>query len=86
MMCLCNDLVICNILISHGVEDITNNHGLNVVEQHVEPHRDDGDGEAVTDEENRFVFQGVADGDSGDGKSTVGEDHSPPSQVEIDSP
>ena len=78
--------MICDVLIPHGVKDITNNHGLYVVEQHVEPHRNDGDREAVTDKENGFVFQGVADGDGGDSKAAVGEDHGPPTQVKVDSP
>ena len=79
-------LVVCVILVHLGVEDISNYYGLYVVEQHIEPHSDESDGEAVTDEQDRLIFQCVANGDSSNGESTVREDHSPPTQVEVDSP
>lgn len=80
------DLVVCDILVPHGVQDIANNNGLYVVEQYVKPHGDDCDGEAIANKQNRFISQGVTNADGGDGKSSVGEHHSPPTQVEIDSP
>lgn len=79
-------LVICDVLVPHGVEDITNYHRLHMIEQYVEPHCDEGNGQAVSDKENRFVFQSIANRDSGDGEACVGEDHGPPTQVEVDSP
>jgi hypothetical protein len=79
-------LVVCVIFVHLGVEDISDYYGLYVIEQHVEPHSDESDGEAVTDEQNRLIFQCVANGDSSNGESTVGEDHSPPTQVEVLSP
>lgn len=85
-MGLCVDLVIRDILISHGVENVPDNHGLYVVEQNEEPHCDESDGEAVTDKEDRLVFQGVTNGDGSNGESRVGENHGPPTQVEVDSP
>ena len=79
-------LVVCVILVHLGVEDISDHYGLYVIEKHVAPHSDESDGEAVTDEQNRLILQCVANRDSSNGKPTVGEDHSPPTQVEVLSP
>ena len=86
LMCSSIDLVICDILVPHRIKDITYDDRLYVVEQHVEPHRDDGNGKTVSYEEDRLVLQGVSDRDGGDGKTRVGEDHRPPAQMEVDSP
>ena len=74
------------ILIHHGIKDITNDDRLYVVEEHIEPHRDNGDGKTISYEEDCFVFQDVSDGDGGNGETRVRENHSPPTQVEVDSP
>jgi hypothetical protein len=86
MLCSFIDLVIRDILVPHRVQNITNDHGSYMVEQNEEPHRYDGDRDAVADEENRLVLQGVTNGDCGDGKSSVGKNHGPPTQMKVDSP
>ena len=86
MLCSSIDLVVCDILVPHGVQDIADNHGLYVIEQNIEPHRNESDREAVTNKENCLVFQGVTNGDGGDGKPSVGEDHGPPTQMEVNCP
>ena len=78
--------MVCNILIESRVHDIGNVYGSNVVEKHEKPHCDDGDRETVTDKKNCFVLERVADGDSGNDEAGVREHHSPPTQVEVDSP
>jgi hypothetical protein len=79
-------LVIRDILVPHGVQNIADNHRLHMVEQDEEPHCNDSDRKTVADKENRFVFQGISNGDGGDGKPSVRENHGPPTQVEVDSP
>lgn len=74
------------VFIHHRVHNIANNYGLNVVEQHVNPHAKDSDGEAVADEQNRFVMKRVADRDGRNHEACVWEHHSPPAEVEVTGP
>jgi hypothetical protein len=78
--------VIRNVLVHAGIDDVGDVNGLDVFEQDEEPHCDDGDCEAIPYEEHRIVFQGVTDGDGGDDETGVREDHSPPTEMEVDSP
>jgi hypothetical protein len=78
--------VIRNVFVHAGIDDICDVDGLDVFEQYEEPHRDDGDGKTVPDIEHCFVLQGIADGYGSDDETGVGENHSPPTEMEVDSP
>jgi hypothetical protein len=76
-------LVIGIVLVHVGVQDVTDNDGLDVVEQYVAPHQQDRYGKTVADPQDCLVMERVANGDRSNHETTVGENHCPPAQVEV---
>lgn len=79
-------LVVCNILVETRIEDIGDVDGPDVVEEHVEPHGDDGNREPVADKENSVVLERIANRNGSNDETRVREHHSPPSQMEVNGP
>lgn len=53
------NLVVSNVLVHAGIDDIRDVDGLDVFEQDKAPHSNDGNGKTVAHKEHRFVFQGI---------------------------
>jgi hypothetical protein len=76
-------LVVGVVLVHVGVQDIADNDGLDVVEQYVHPHQQDRYGEAVANPQYCLVMERVANRNCRNHETGVGENHSPPAQVEV---
>ena len=79
-------LVVGNVLVHAGVDDVSYQNGLNVLEQDKGPHQDNGNGKTIANIEYRFVSQRVTNRNGSDDETGVGEDHGPPSEMEVNSP
>ena len=75
--------MICNVLIEAGIDDVGNVYSSDMVEKHVEPHCDDSNRETVPNVEDRVILERVANRDSSNDETSVGENHSPPTQMEV---
>ena len=75
-----------DILVHHGIDDVGDDDGLDVLEKHKAPHAENSDGQTIPDEEHSLVFEGVADRNGSNDETSIGEDHSPPSKMEVYSP
>jgi hypothetical protein len=49
------NLVVSNVLVHAGIDDIRDVDGLDVLEQDKGPHGDDGDGKTIANEEHCFI-------------------------------
>jgi hypothetical protein len=74
------------VLVHHRIHDVAHDHSLDVVEQDVNPHAKNCDGEAVANKQDRFVLKCIANGNCGNNKTGVRKDHGPPTQVEVQCP
>lgn len=79
-------LVIRDIFVHHRVDDVGDNDGLDVLEENEAPHADDRDGKTIADEEHSLVLERVTDRDGSNDETSVGENHGPPSKMEVDGP
>lgn len=75
-----------NVFVHARVDNVSDVNGLDVLEQDEEPHCDHRNCQTVANVEDGLVFQGIANLDGSDDEASVGEDHGPPPEMEVDGP
>jgi len=75
--------LIFDILVASRVHNVDDPNSPEIAEEHKHPHDDNGDCESVADEENGLILEFFADRDRSNDESGIGEDHGPPSEMEV---
>lgn len=71
------------VFISAGVHNVLLHDGLDVVKQNKQVHAEQADGHAGGDPADGHAPKRLAEGDGGEDEAGVGEDHGPPTEVEV---